>query len=67
MLQIGIDHAQQIGVGVRPSVRDGACQSALPGTHQKTHARFGLRKAPDYFGRGVRALVVDDKNFPRQW
>jgi hypothetical protein len=60
MLKIRINDAQQIGVGVRPTVRDGASQSSLAGTYQKTHPGFGLRKAFDYVGRAVRALVIND-------
>jgi hypothetical protein len=37
MLKVRINDAQQIGIAVRPSMRDGAGQSPLAGPHQKTH------------------------------
>jgi hypothetical protein len=40
VLKVGINHAQQIGIGVCPPVGDGAGQTGSAGTHQKTHAGF---------------------------
>jgi|GraSoiStandDraft_27_1057306.scaffolds.fasta_scaffold221904_2 hypothetical protein len=50
MLKICINHGQKVRVSMCPAVDNGTGQSSLAGTHEKTHAGFGLRRALDYVG-----------------
>lgn len=42
MLQVGIDHPQNFGVGVLPSIEHGATQAAFALSHQQPHTRIFL-------------------------
>jgi hypothetical protein len=64
MLKIGINYAQQVGISLRPAIRNGTGQSSLVRSHQKTYARFRFGKSIDYAGGAVSAPVIDDENFP---
>src|SRR5205823_316788 len=46
-------------------IRDSSRQSSASAWHRKAYAIFGLSVLTDYFTCSIRALIVDDNDFPR--
>ncbi len=63
MLQVGVNYAQDVSVGVAPTVQHGGSQAALSRAHQQAHARVGRGdRLYDGFD-SVAAVVIDHDYF----
>src|ERR1035438_6968567 len=63
MLEIGVHHAQNRGVGVLPAVEDGAGQASLSFAHQQAYARILYCDGGDHIACGIAAVVIDNQDF----
>jgi hypothetical protein len=62
MLQIGINDGKQVGVGLRPTVNDGASESSLTMPFENVHARIRSgTSACDVCGTIGAAIIDDDE------
>lgn len=62
MLEVGVHHAENGGVGVLPAIENGAGQTALAFADEEADARIFKRDGGDDFCRFVGTIVVYDKN-----
>jgi hypothetical protein len=63
MLQVGVHYAQNRGVGVLPTVKNGSRQSSLAFADQDANAGIFTRNAGNNFFCSVAAVVVDHNDF----
>src|SRR5580692_3818088 len=67
MLQVGIHDAKNFEVGLIPAVEDCAGEATLAFANDQPHARLPSCKGGDYVTGSIGAVVVDDKNLPRNF
>src|SRR5436190_14916777 len=63
MLQISINHPQQVRIGMLPAVNDRARQASLPLANEHTHSGIALCIFICYFSCAVSTVVVHDDDF----
>ena len=62
MLQISVHHAQNLGIRVLPSIKNGAGKTSLPLAHQQPHTRIFLSDCCDHCAGPIRTVIIDHHN-----
>src|SRR5581483_6637757 len=63
MLQIGIDHAKQVRIRLRPAMYDGAGESTFTHTNKHPHSGIINHTLVSDVGRAIAAAVANDDEF----